>query len=66
MEQRLVKIRQPVFIVNGQGSMKAPTEAAAGILTDSTCIEMAVPAKGIFELQPDKLTSAIVQWLETV
>ncbi len=64
MEQRLAKIRQPVFVVNAQGSMKAPTETAVGMLADSTCIEIAVPAKGIFELQPDKLAAAITQWLE--
>ncbi len=66
MEQRLAKICQPVFVVNGQGSMKAPTEAAVERLADSNCIEMAVPAKGIFELQPDRLAFAITQWLGTV
>lgn len=63
-EDRLPKIRQPVLVLNVEGSLKEATKHAAELLPAASYNEFTSMSRGIFELHAGKLASAVNAFLQ--
>ncbi len=64
-EERLPAIAQTALVVNLAGSLNEATRAAAERLQHPEYVEFEQMGKGAFDLHPDRLARAVVQFLET-
>lgn len=63
-EERLARLAQPVLVLDIEGSLKAATRAAAGLLRDVTVVTLPHVARGAFELHAAELARVTARFIE--